>query len=53
MDTGISRARTIQEVFAPFGANAKAAEQAYDASHSKGCSHIGFGGFVRYHDVRV
>jgi para-nitrobenzyl esterase len=35
MDMGMSRATTAQEIFAPFGAEQKAAEEAYDASASK------------------
>jgi para-nitrobenzyl esterase len=34
-DMGMSRATTVQEVFAPFGAKQAAAEEAYDASESK------------------
>jgi para-nitrobenzyl esterase len=34
-DMGMSRATTVQEIFAPFGANQKAAEEAYDASTTK------------------
>ena len=34
-DMGMSRAATVQEIFAPFGTNQTAAEEAYDASTSK------------------
>lgn len=34
-DAGISRAANVDELFAPFGADAKTAEKAYDAANSK------------------
>lgn len=40
-DMGMSRATTVQELFAPFGANQKAAEEAYDASNSKDIRALG------------
>ena len=35
MDIGFSRAHTVDELFAPFGANAEAAQKAYDATAAK------------------
>jgi para-nitrobenzyl esterase len=41
MDIGFTRARTVDELFAPFGANTEAAKTAYDAAGSKSLTVIG------------
>lgn len=41
MDIGFTRARTEDELFAPFGANADAAKTAYDAAGSKNMMMLG------------
>ncbi len=49
-DMGMSRATTEQEIFAPFGANQKAAEEAYDASTTKRCPRLGYDSRLRRDD---
>lgn len=41
MDIGFTRARTLDEVFAPFGTNAEAAKAAYDSAGSTNVRSIG------------
>ena len=41
MDIGFTRARTVDELFAPFGTNADAAKTAYDAADSKNMMLLG------------
>jgi para-nitrobenzyl esterase len=41
MDIGFSHARTVDELFAPFGANAEAAKKAYDGADAKNIKMLG------------
>jgi para-nitrobenzyl esterase len=41
MDIGFSQARTVDELFAPFGANAETAKKAYDAADAKNLMLLG------------
>ncbi|HYM76061.1 MAG TPA: carboxylesterase family protein [Candidatus Dormibacteraeota bacterium] len=41
MDIGFARATTVEELFAPFGADSEAAKRAYDADQSKNLRELG------------